>query len=146
MNCAQLAGKIEAQLQTKDRCIVLVAGIPGAGKTTWCTEFVRKWQNDHAEIEAVAVSMDGFHYSREYLKQMPDPIEAFRRRGAPFTFDVDALLDKLLHVKSEPRRDHFWPTFDHAIGDPIADGQVIPAQSRVIVVEGNYLMMQEGKW
>ena len=37
------------------------------------------------------IKQDGFHYPKAALCTFDDPEFAFRRRGAPFTFDVDAL-------------------------------------------------------
>lgn len=35
------------------------------------------------------------------------------------------------------------PSFDHGVGDPVPDGiQVIP-QNKIILVEGNYLLLGE---
>jgi len=39
--------------------------------------------------------MDGFHLTKKQLSEMPDPVEAFKRRGAPFTFDGNGMLTEL---------------------------------------------------
>lgn len=39
-------------------------------------------------IEALVVTMDGYHYYRHQLDKMDDPEHAYARRGAEFTFDA----------------------------------------------------------
>ena len=43
-------------------------------------------------VIAIAIPMDGFHYTRAQLASMPDSAFAVLRRGAPFTFDGEAYL------------------------------------------------------
>jgi pantothenate kinase len=45
--------------------------------------------------------MDGFHLTKAQLELTPDPAYAFARRGAPFTFDAQGLVDTLSRLKSE---------------------------------------------
>jgi pantothenate kinase len=35
------------------------------------------------------------------------------------------------------------PTFDHAAKDPVANGSVVAADARLVVVEGNYLCLRD---
>jgi pantothenate kinase len=96
--------------------------------------------------------MDGFHYTRAQLDAFPDPAEAHKRRGAPWTFDADAVvaLVKRLHdstlVQPQERRDILAPSFDHAIKDPIVDDISIPAAASIVILEGNYLLLDDGAW
>ncbi len=43
----------------------------------------------------------GYHYTRQQLDQFPDPDEAHARRGAYWTFDGAAFVEKMreLHAK-----------------------------------------------
>ncbi|GMM35002.1 Yfh7 protein [Saccharomycopsis crataegensis] len=54
--------------------------------------------NANASEFAQVVPMDGFHLPRRVLSQFKDPVTAFARRGAPFTFDAPmvAILANLL--------------------------------------------------
>ncbi|MFS7992293.1 hypothetical protein Hanom_Chr12g01080611 [Helianthus anomalus] len=40
----------------------------------------------------------------------------------------------------------YAPSFDHAVGDPIEDNIFINVQHKVVIVEGNYLFLDEGSW
>jgi pantothenate kinase len=48
------------------------------------------------------VLQDGFHYSKGVLSAFPDPELAFKRRGAPFTFDAESFVTLVKAIKSMP--------------------------------------------
>ena len=98
---------------------------------------------------AISVPMDGYHLSRAQLSAMPDPTTAHHRRGAAFTFDDKAFLDlvKMLRKPLLPESKTIYaPSFDHAIKDPVADDIPIHPTSRIVVLEGNYLSLNQGLW
>ena len=80
---------------------------------------------------------------------MPDPTTAHYRRGAAFTFDDKAFLD-LVNMLRKPllpeSKTIFAPSFDHAIKDPVADDIAIHPTSRIVILEGNYLSLNQGLW
>lgn len=96
---------------------------------------------------------DGFHYTKAALSTFEDPDVAFRRRGAPFTFDSHSFLDLLLELKdlpvtlkNEPEEILFAPSFDHAQKDPVENGIAISSRNRVVIIEGNYTLLDDGPW
>ncbi|EPR58760.1 uridine kinase [Toxoplasma gondii GT1] len=93
----------------------------------------------------VAIGMDGFHLTREQLSQFPDPAEAFRRRGAAWTFDMPAFWRTLHDVKYSPDRSISLPTFDHSTKDPVPDGIIISPETKIVIVEGLYLCLSENE-
>jgi pantothenate kinase len=73
---------------------------------------------------AVAVSMDGYHFTRAQLDKMPNPVEAHARRGAEFTFDGEgflALVRRLREPLEPTAATVYAPSFDHAVKDPKED-------------------------
>lgn len=50
---------------------------------------------------------------------MPNREEAYRRRGAHWTFDGRRFLAEVETAKRESRGS--FPGFDHAVGDPVED-------------------------
>jgi pantothenate kinase len=98
-------------------------------------------------------SQDGFHYTQEILSTFEDAGNAFRRRGAPFTFDVEAFI-KLVHILRttpvtaflEPEIIINAPSFDHAAKDPVKNAISISSHSRIVIVEGNYTLLNQSPW
>ncbi|KAK6356614.1 hypothetical protein TWF718_000960 [Orbilia javanica] len=131
------------QLQAPGRLLISVSGVPGSGKTTFANAVVHRInqisQLQHGVAVACALPMDGYHLSREDLASLPDPEEARRRRGAPFTFDADGLHRLLEQLREPPSSTLYAPSFDHAIKDPIPKNISILATQRIVIVEGNYL-------
>lgn len=129
---------------------------PSAGKTTLAARVTERLNaRHHASNPALAscttiatfLPMDGYHLTRAQLSAMPDPHTAHARRGAAFTFDAPAFLALVKRLR-EPLCPEtgtlFAPSFDHAVKDPKAEDIAIPASSRVVVMEGNYLSLGTG--
>jgi len=123
---------------------IAIAGPPGGGKSTFaeavCASVNASTQGDLA----VVVPMDGFHYSLKQLDAFADPGFARTRRGAPFTFDAEAFVRCIKMLKVRGSGD--VPTFDHAVHDPVAGGCRVLATHKIILIEGNYLLLPETPW
>lgn len=133
------------------RILVAVAGPPGSGKTTIATHIVGLL-NENPSTSALAVSVDGFHYPRKYLDSLPNREEAHIRRGAPWTFDVEAIIKLVKGLQDsatmslDARSVIRAPSFDHAIKDPIDNDIHIDTKTHIIILEGNYLLLDEERW
>ena len=129
------------------RCLIALAGMPGAGKTTLASRLAEAVSTRTAPNTMLALGMDGFHLTKAALRQFPNPEEAFARRGAPWTFDAAALQQRLEELRaSAGRSDVSWPGFEHALGDPVEDALTVPASTRLVIVEGLYLLHRAGGW
>ncbi|KAL3963324.1 hypothetical protein ACCO45_000328 [Purpureocillium lilacinum] len=97
---------------------------------------------------ATYVPMDGFHLTRATLSSMPDPTHAHARRGAAFTFDAPKFLALVQRLRASPppASPILAPSFDHAVKDPRDDDIPVLASHRVVVLEGNYLALDEPVW
>ncbi|KAF3939070.1 hypothetical protein ABW19_dt0208757 [Dactylella cylindrospora] len=132
------------------RLLISISGIPGSGKTTFANAVVERLntitQLKHGVALACCLPMDGFHYSRDTLDALPDPQEAHRRRGAPFTFDAKGIIELLENLKEPVSANRstiiYAPSFDHALKDPVANDIAILPSQRIILVEGNYLCFE----
>ncbi|PYI04700.1 kinase-related protein [Aspergillus sclerotiicarbonarius CBS 121057] len=140
------------------RVIVGIAGVPGSGKTTLAAAVASKinelWgEQEHQGTKdtgcgaiAVAIPMDGFHYTRPHLASMENAAEAIHRRGAAFTFDADgfyALVDSLRSVTCQTI---YAPSFGHEIKDPVPKSIPILPESRIVLIEGNYCALDRDPW
>ncbi|KAL8451611.1 hypothetical protein Emag_002654 [Eimeria magna] len=92
-----------------------------------------------------AIGIDGFHLTRAELDQFPEAREAHKRRGAPWTFNLQAFWETLQRLKThaEPVA---VPMFDHAKKDPEENGHVVAASTRVVLVEGLYTLLPENEY
>ncbi|KAL4499765.1 hypothetical protein ABPG72_017305 [Tetrahymena utriculariae] len=109
-----------------------IAGIPGGGKSTLTQKIVDQIGSNVCQI----VPMDGYHL---YLKELS--AEQLARRGAPDTFNQIKFKNDLMRLKQE--REGQFPSFDHVVKDPIENDIIITKNTRVIIVEGLYLLMKE---
>ncbi|XP_037040716.1 putative uridine kinase C227.14 [Bradysia coprophila] len=126
-------------MNSSERLIVGIAGRPGSGKTNLANMIADVMCNrTNNEIRVIVMPMDGYHLYRSELSQLPNSEYAFSRRGAHWTFNPAKLYRDLERIASgdEIR----VPSFDHSLKDPKEDDIVIPADARVILVEGNYLL------
>lgn len=143
---------VAAEAATGDqKYFVALAGPPGSGKSTVAREVVRRvnsvWQNlsdSNSEEVAVAVPMDGFHLYRWQLDCFQDPVEAHARRGAPWTFNPSALVRHLARIRAKGHG--YLPSFNHGVGDPLERDIFVKPENRLVLVEGNYLLLDNDAW
>lgn len=136
--------------------IVGLAGPPGSGKSTLASEVAQRvnklWPLKASSLDsqvraldvAAVLPMDGFHLYRSQLDAMENPEEAHARRGAPWTFNPELLLSSLQTLRNQGSV--YVPSFDHGIGDPVEDDIFVSLQHKVVIVEGNYLLLEDGIW
>ena len=133
---------------TLDRKVIayLVAP-PGAGKST-VAKFLEQLSHERSkEVEPIrALGIDGYHYTAAYMnvtKVERDGEQIFMRdvKGAPETFDVDLLVDKIRAVRSEGTD---WNIYDRKIHDVLPDYWSV--EDDIILIEGNYLLLKETGW
>ena len=135
-----LAAAISAR-KNNDRFMVAVAGPPGSGKTT-ISGLLQAELEGRYKLSAQVVPMDGFHLDDSILQQRG----LLPRKGAPQTFDVDGLNNILMRLTSTPAVDVLVPVFDRERELSRASAREIPESVEVILVEGNYLLLNMMPW
>ena len=122
--------------------LVGVVGIPGSGKSTSCGVLESLLGPD-----GIVIPMDGYHYRLDALRQMDRPDERVYRRGAPDTFDPQALIKDLSRIVTGNESTVSIPGFDHAVGDPTPDQHTfVRGQHPIVICEGLYLLHHDDGW
>ena len=121
------------------RSIVAVAGPPGSGKSTFAERLVERL---NASVAAAVLPMDGYHYDDIVLNARGHR----PRKGAPHTFDVDGLAATLSRLAADDGREVAVPVFDRSIEIARAGARIIGPEIRLVVVEGNYLLLDDPAW
>ena len=134
---AHLAATIFKRAGKAPRFVVAIAGPPGAGKSTLSASLHDLLPEGSSEV----VPMDGFHYDDIVLNQ-----RGLRpRKGAPETFDFAGFETLLKRIRSgEP--DIAIPVFDRSMELSRAAAAIVGAGTKFILVEGNYLLLDEEPW
>ncbi|KAB8069778.1 P-loop containing nucleoside triphosphate hydrolase protein [Aspergillus leporis] len=139
-----------ARAHDKKRYLVAIAGVPGSGKTTTATAIAQRLTSGSSPIQTALISMDGFHLSRAALDQLPNREEAYVRRGAPWTFDAARFIAFVHHLRqwadSSSNETIYAPIFHHETKDPVDNGITIDSDASIILIEGNYLLLDEPEW
>ena len=131
----ELAGRIAALGGSRRRCLVGLAGPPGVGKSTAAAALAARLDG------ATAVPMDGFHLAQSVL----DAAGTADRKGAPHTFDAAGFVALLRRLRAADEV-VYAPRFDRHLEEPIANAIAVGPDAHVVIVEGNYLLLDEPPW
>jgi len=117
-----------------------IAGAPGSGKSTlaeWLVARLRERLGD-GDVQAVAhAPMDGFHLADIELRRL----HRLDRKGAPDTFDLAGFAALLRRVREARTETVYAPMFERGLEQPIAGAIPIGPATRMLVTEGNYLLL-----
>ncbi|MFD9585503.1 MULTISPECIES: nucleoside/nucleotide kinase family protein [unclassified Streptomyces] len=124
------------------RALLGIAGGPGSGKSTLAERLVRGLDARGA-FGVAHVPMDGFHLADAEL----DRLGRRDRKGAPDTFDAAGYAALLCRLRADEEEGLVYaPGFDRVLEQPLAGAVPVPRSARLIVTEGNYLLLRDRAW
>ncbi len=119
--------------------ILGIAGPPGSGKSTLAVELVARL--NEAGPFAAYVPMDGFHLANARL----DALGLAACKGHPSTFDAAGFAVALGRIRARSGT-VYLPTYSRTLHEPVAGALAVEPETRLAVVEGNYLLLDEEPW
>ncbi|MER7007331.1 nucleoside/nucleotide kinase family protein [Dactylosporangium sp. NPDC000555] len=124
----------------RGRSVIGICGPPAAGKST-LSSALSDALNVHDGLSSVAVPMDGFHLSNAELERLG----LTARKGAPETFDAAGFVHLLRRLRAGEDL-VYAPSYSRTLHESVGGVIPVPPDVRVIVVEGNYLLLDHGPW
>jgi pantothenate kinase len=141
-----IAGSLEAVYASvidaaagQQRILVGIAGPPGAGKSTLSSLLCRRL-NDTGHLSAI-VPMDGFHLDNSTLRERG----LLDRKGAPETFDARGFITLAQRLRDN-RAPIAIPVFDREADCVHQAKELVAAECKVVLLEGNYLLLDRPPW
>jgi pantothenate kinase len=130
-----------------NRALLGITGPPGAGKTTLAEQLITALAPappptliPHQWI--AHVPMDGFHLADSELTRL----RRRDRKGAPDTFDPAGYAALLRRLREDSDEVVYAPGFERTLEQPIAGAIPVPGTARLIITEGNYLLVDDHGW
>lgn len=129
------------------RAILGIAGSPGSGKSTLADHLLeRLGPAPPPGLPAAAwvahVPMDGFHLADAELVRLGRR----DRKGAPDTFDAAGYAALLRRLRADRDETIYAPSFERGLEQPLAGSLPVEPVARLVVTEGNYLLLDKGAW
>jgi pantothenate kinase len=137
---AFLTVQANALVSGNRRVAIGITGGPGVGKSTLATELVAALNAETPGLAAY-VPMDGFHMKHAKLVALGTD----KDKGMPHTFEGAAFAEFLERLKAATGPVS-GPGYSRKFEDVVEDAFTIDAGVRLLVAEGNYLLLATAPW
>ncbi|MEW2167685.1 nucleoside/nucleotide kinase family protein [Streptomyces sp. NPDC007084] len=141
MTLDDLVARAASLVRPGRRALLGIAGAPGSGKTTLAERLVQRL-GAAGDFGVAHVPMDGFHLADAEL----DRLGRRDRKGAPDTFDAAGYAALLRRLREDEDDLVYAPGFERVLEQPLAGAVPVPRSARLVVTEGNYLLLREAAW
>lgn len=121
--------------------MVAIAGPPASGKSTIAEELSILINQQSGSHISDVIPMDGFHLDNESL----DQLNLRHRKGAENTFDSNAFV-KMVKSLHDAKEAVSIPLFDRKSDATVPDAKLISTQQKILIIEGNYLLLDSEPW
>ncbi|SCL19247.1 Panthothenate kinase [Micromonospora nigra] len=137
LSVADLVARANTLAEAGPRQLLGIVGAPGAGKSTLAAQVV-------AAVGPTArlVPMDGFHLAQAALRRLGRA----DRKGAIDTFDANGYVSLLRRLRRREPTSVWAPEFRRELEEPVAGAIEVPPEVRLVVTEGNYLLVRDFPW
>ncbi|TDO52179.1 ArgK protein [Kribbella sp. VKM Ac-2527] len=122
------------------RAILGITGAPAAGKSTYAAGLAAELSSRGHKV--ALVPMDGYHLAQAALERLG----IAEVKGAPHTFDAGGFVALLERLRKQDDETVWAPRFDRELEDSIAASIQVDAEVEVVLVEGNYLLLDQEPW
>ena len=133
----------------KTRYVVGIAGPPACGKSAFCSLLSAVINALAGDRVSAAIGLDGWHFPNWYLDShfihrggVELPLR--KVKGSPPSFDAQSALAFLHSLRISDSLT--YPTYSRILHDPIPDSGRIETGQRIILIEGNYLLLDQPPW
>jgi len=134
---------IETYEKSKNkRFLLAITGVPGSGKSTLANLLMKNTNKVLKQESAIVIPMDGYHYHNDVLVEKG----LLSRKGIPQTFDAQSFVMLIKEIASEKTEEIYCPSYDRAIHNPVERSIRIENKHKIIIVEGNYLLLDTHPW
>ena len=134
----QALARAQRLLARGTRSILGIAAPPGAGKSTLAEALAQA-----LGAQAQVVPMDGFHLANSELQRLGRA----QRKGAADTFDAAGYRQLLQRLRTPVAGETVYaPNYVRGLEEAIAGTIAVPADTRLVITEGNYLLLDDPHW